>query len=144
MKNRLVFLVVVAILFSCSKSTVEQKYEAWKLVEMTGQMVDSKQTGADMAWQESYQLKPNGTFVKQREKNGVSNEASGSYKIEALSDGKYLMLTYDGNNPIIGNCDGGLKEALKLESDNKLRSSWWACDGPGLLYEKTEQNRDIK
>ncbi len=144
MKNRYVFLFLVVVLFSCNKSKVNLKYEAWKLVEMTGQIVDSKQTGADMSWQESYQLKPNGTFVKQREKNGVLNEASGSYEIDELSDGKYLILTYDRNDNIIGNCDAGLTESLKFEADNRLRSSWWACDGPGLLYEKIEQNADNK
>ncbi len=137
MKNRLVFLVL--LLFSCNKSTGGQQYETWKLIEMTGQTVDSKKNGVEMEWQESYLLEPNGRFIKKRDRNGVLNEVYGSYETQELSDGKYLMLTHDKHNSLIGNCDSGLTEVLKYDK-NRLSGNWWMCDGPGLLYERKDEN----
>ncbi|MBV7338390.1 hypothetical protein KFU94_61220 [Chloroflexi bacterium TSY] len=116
----------------------EQTPQKWQLVRMSGQMRDSETTGTNMAWQESYQLNTDGTFIKSREQNGVLEEKAGVFSFEELSDGKYLILTYETYSGIIGNCTLEPREVLRLESNQKLLGTWWACDGPGLEYERIE------
>jgi hypothetical protein len=65
-------------------------------------------------------------------------EESGTYTFINLSDGTYLELVYVSDNELIGNCTQEPKELLKLNSENKLTGTWWACDGPGLVYERVE------
>jgi hypothetical protein len=94
--------------------------------------------GTAMTWQEYYLLNLDGTFIKSREQNGVLTEVSGKYSFESSSNEKYLILTYSTTNSIIGSCTSDLTEALVFKSNNTLFSSWAACDGPALTYEKAE------
>ncbi len=146
MKNLLLLFILLFTSFSCSKendSNVEFKStqypQNWRLVQMTGSITGvPPSTGKDMSWQESYTLQRDKTFIKSREIDNVTTKASGTYDFISLSDGTYLELTYRSNNTIIGNCSSDIKELLKLSADNKLTGTWWACDGPGLLYERVE------
>jgi len=120
----------------------ESYLEKWQLVEMSGDLAEVKPaTGSDMAWQEYYLLYEDDTFKKVRERDGNVKEASGTYEFVTLSDGEYLELTYPSENELIGNCTGEPEELLRVESESKLIGTWWACDGPGLVYEKVEQNQ---
>ena len=105
---------------------------------MTGQIPNSETTGIDMEWQEFYLLNSDRTFIKSRERNGVLTEEPGSFSFEDLSDGKYLVLTYEADNDIIGNCTSDLKEVLMVKSETRMLSTWSACDGPGLEYKRIE------
>ena len=137
----LFFLILIGFLSACTKDndpTPETEGEQWQLVKMWGQIPNSETTGEDMEWQESYFLLDNGEFLKSRTQNGVEKEARGKASFEELSDGMYLVLEYEENNDLIGNCFGDLREELFLESEDKLISTWQACDGPGLEYEKVE------
>lgn len=89
-----------------------------------------------MAWQETFVLNEDHTFRKVREQSGEIKEASGTYAFVKLSDGKYLELTYNTENELIGNCTGESKELLRLQDENKLTGTWQACDGPGLVYKR--------
>jgi len=113
----------------------------WQLVEMSGQLANEPPaTGSAMAWQEYYLLYEENTFKKVREQNGQVKEASGTYEFVTLSDGEYLELIYPSENNLIGNCTGEPKEYLSVASESKLIGTWWACDGPGLVYEKVSQS----
>ncbi len=142
MGKRILLFMTIAILSSCNKeddgNPESELTGNWKLIEMSGSIPNSETTGSDMEWQENYLLNTNGTFLKSRERDGITTEESGNFMFEELSDGKYLMLTYATDNEIIGNCTSELTEVLRLRSDSTLFGTWSACDGPGLVYEKTD------
>ncbi|PTX15139.1 hypothetical protein C8N40_10826 [Pontibacter mucosus] len=153
--NKLLLLpLLVLILFSCSQkdeldsmnreesthqalSNIKQA-QKWQLVQMSGQIRNSVQKGADMPWQEHYVLNPDGSFSKVRQKGDETTAATGVYTYHSTAGEQYLELTYQSLNTIIGSCDAaGLKETLMVHKDG-LQSSWWACDGPGLWYEQVK------
>ncbi|MEK6478109.1 hypothetical protein WJR50_11260 [Catalinimonas sp. 4WD22] len=116
---------------------VEQK---WKLVQMSGSIANvPPTTGSDMPWQEYYVLYTDSTFLKSRTVGGVEEQAGGTYAFVVLEDGEYLELSYASDNELIGNCSQEAKEFLYLENEDKLIGTWWACDGPGLVYQRVEE-----
>lgn len=144
-------MTLAAVLYACSNESNDKKMDAeqpekvsdtgqfpqkWQLIKMSGNMAGSETTGDQMAWQESYVLNEDHTFRKVREQSGEKKEASGAYAYVNLSDGKYLELSYNSANELIGNCTGDAKELLRLQDKNKLIGTWQACDGPGLVYER--------
>jgi hypothetical protein len=141
MKNVIFISLLVCIFLSCTKDDefdFEKYPQKWQLIKMTGQIPNSETTGADMEWQEFYLLNSDRTFIKSRERNGVLTEEPGTFSFEDLSDGKYLVLTYEADNDIIGNCTSDLKEVLMVKSETRMLSTWSACDGPGLEYKRIE------
>lgn len=141
MKNLIFISLLICSLFSCSeddKFNFEQYPQKWQLVKMTGQIPNSEVTGANMEWQESYMLNSDGTFTKYRERSGILTEASGTFAFKDLSGGKYLELTYESDNDIIGSCYSEPSESLWLKSKNKLMGTWSYCDGPGLEYRRVD------
>lgn len=145
MKNLILITFLTCTLFSCSKDIIDKKFDLeeypqkWQLIKMTGQIPSSEKTGIDMEWQEFYLLNSNGTFIKSREQNGLVSEESGTFSLEESNNEKHLVLFYDFDNALIGSCySSELKEELVLKSDNSLFSTWSACDGPGLEYERME------
>ena len=143
--KKLIFLTLFScIFFSCKKDTCndmvfdQNKYpQKWKLIEMAENFQTKVTTGANMPWQESYVLDVNGTFIKTRLQDGQTSEGTGSYTIHVdYANAKYIQLKYDTLNNIIGSCYSQ-EEYLRFEAD-KLISSWAACDGPGLTYQRTE------
>lgn len=138
-----VIAIVLAILQSCSgddtATTAEKQndQEKWQLVRMWGQIPNSETTGDDMYWQESYVLHTDSTFIKNRIQNGVTVKAKGTYQFTETTEGIYLLLTHDIKNNLIGNCLGNsLVETMWLTDEDTMISSWQACDGPGLEYQK--------
>ncbi|MDZ7692138.1 MAG: hypothetical protein U5K69_13570 [Balneolaceae bacterium] len=103
-------------------------------------MIPSETTGEDMAWQESYVLYTDHTFVKSstRYGDGETIKAEGTYTIENATDRKRLVLTYPNDNDIIGNCTSEPEEYLYFNSNNKLVNAWSMCDGPELEYKRVE------
>ncbi len=146
MKNVLLLSLLICIASSCTSDnemdpefTDKQQVEKWKLVQMTSNIIDAAPvTGSNMDWQEVYQLSPDKTFLKFRQINDKIIEIAGTYSFVSLSNGTYLELVYKSDHELIGNCTSDNIELLLLSSENKLTATWWACDGPGLLYERTE------
>ena len=143
MKKQILFLMIIGILFSCDKNDDDINLETeiignWELIQMTGSIPNSETTGTDMEWQETYQLNNDGTFQKSRDRDGVITEISGTYNIIDLSDGKYLEFIFNDESQIIGSCYSGLKDEMFFQSENIFSSTWSACDGPGLVYEKVD------
>jgi hypothetical protein len=112
--------------------------QTWKLVKMTGSMINTETTGANMDWQETILLNADGTFTKTRDRNNETVEASGTYSFALTADLKIaeLTLTYPSENNLIGSCYGLLIEKYLLFTQCKLTGTWSHCDGPGLEYEK--------
>jgi hypothetical protein len=139
MKTLLSILLLIGVLTSCKReSDIEQFPQKWQLVKMYGQIFNSEVTGSEMEWQEFYLLKSDGSFTKSRQRNGVLNEASGTFSFKDYADGKYLELTYSSNNPIIGSCISDQKELLWVKSEILMQGTWTNCDGPGLIYERNK------
>jgi len=137
MRNLILIALLICTFYSCKKD--DEKYpQKWQLTTMSGQLANVFVKGTALPWQEYYLLNADGTFIKSREQNGVLTEVSGKYSFEVLSNDKYLMLTYETTNSIIGNGTSDLKEVLVVQADNTLFSSTAACDGPSLTYEKVE------
>src|SRR5690606_11983228 len=96
------------VLVSCSKNEDTLKSEhfalndfpqTWKLVKMTGSLEGSESIGEEMAWQENYHFKADGTFLKTRNTAGESESATGRYIYE--SENQQFLLDYDRFNEII-------------------------------------------
>lgn len=151
MKNLIFVALVIGNLISCSfdkgidpesleeNNDIEKYYDKWELVEMSGNMANMPAaTGSEMEWQEYYILNLDSTFTKSRKRDDIVKEESGTYVFVALSDGKYLELSYKSDNDLIGNCTSEPRELLKLNSDNTMIGTWWACDGPGLVYKRAK------
>lgn len=146
MKQLFIILITTLSLNSCAvkdDTDVDLKANAtqkWKLVSMTGSVANiPPTTGDDLPWQEYYFLYADDTFVKSRKQDGEVKEAGGTFEIQTLSDGNYLVLTYDSESELRGDCSSQeLKEFLSIISATKMSNTWNACDGPGLTYERVE------
>lgn len=151
MRNLISATVIAGILISCSFNRgvdlenlnenfdPEHYPQKWKLIEMSGNIANlSPSTGSDMAWQEYYLLHSDSTFTKSRKQDETVTEESGTYAFVVLPDGEYLELSYESDNNLIGNCTSETKELLKVNSGNKMIGTWWACDGPGLVYTRVK------
>lgn len=145
MKSIILICTILLTTVSCSKKEDPAKPidfsagnfpQKWVLVKMTGNMQGSQTTGQDMEWQETYLLRADGSFTKTRITGSETLEAEGTYEAKNSSGEELLVLTFNEDSAIIGNCTGDNKETLQLTSDATLQSSWFACDGPGLYYEK--------
>lgn len=115
-------------------SNLGKDTQVWKLVEMTGSMVNSQTVGENMDWQETYEFLPDGNFTKERIQDGKTSTATGKYRIQTARYGTNLILTYKDNSEIISTCTGTQEETLIATNNYKLQGTWSACDGPGLTY----------
>nr|MBC7612151.1 hypothetical protein [Pseudopedobacter sp.] len=56
-----------------------------------------------------------------------------------MGDEKYFVLQYTSSSDLIGNCNStALKEQLFIKSSQEIYSTWQACDGPGLDYQRVQ------
>lgn len=149
MKHLIYLMAFTVSLFSCggndgeelsSTSTSEGFPQKWVLVKMTNSFAgDPPATGEDMHWQEYYILNMDGTFLKHRQQGDEVVEAEGSYTIFTQTDGKYIELKYASETDLISSCtpQGGT-DVLFVISENEVKGTWEACDGPGLFYKRAE------
>ncbi len=132
--------MIIGVLFSCSRNddgNLETEIIGnWKLIQMTGSIPNSETTGTQMEWQETYRLNTDGTFQKSRDRDGVLTDVSGTYDLFDSSNGRFLEFIFNDESEIIGSCYSNLKEEMFFQSENIFLSTWNACDGPGLKYEK--------
>ena len=141
MKKQILFLMIIGILCSCSKNEINLENQIignWKLIQMSGTIPNSETTGTEMDWQETYLLNTDGTFQKSRNRDGVITEISGTYKLINNSTESLLELNFNSKSEIIGSCTSNTKETMNIQSETIFLSSWNACDGPGLRYEKID------
>ena len=141
MKRLAIIITFLSIFLSCTKdtevaTTTTDYLGKWTLVKMSGSMINSVTTGTTMEWQEAYLFKNDGTFEKSRIRGTVETKAVGTYTMIQYPDGKYLELMYTKESELIGSCYGNLKEELYFATNTTLSSTWSACDGPGLEYQK--------
>jgi hypothetical protein len=145
MKYLTIIIAFLTIFSSCTKDTEETTASTtadylgkWTLVKTSGSISNSEVTGTAMEWQEFYLFKNDRTFIKSRVRNEVKTTFSGTYTIKNSPNTRYLELTYPNDNETIGNCTGDLIEDLCFTANNTLSSTWSACDGPGLEYQKVD------
>jgi hypothetical protein len=133
-------LLLIPMLVGCTNDgfDTDSYPQKWQLVKMSGQVPNSEQTGADMAWQEYYIFQNNGSFLKQRVQDGVQYNASGSYTLKTTAEGQFFELIHTADSEIVGSCYGNQNESLWLQSNKQLVGIWQACDGPGLEYRRTQ------
>lgn len=150
MKNAFFLFPLISLLLSCSTETgkVDSLLSVtgeWVLVEMSGSLVGSTTSGEEMHWQEKYLLNPDGTFIKTREIGDEIIKAEGTYitdnnTTDVQNDPQLeiaVEFIFEENNEIIGSCrPASLKEYMFIYRDQKMKSTWNACDGPPLLYER--------
>ncbi len=148
----LVRVLIIGLLVSCSEDPdslkesctgkidleTQQFPQVWKLVKISGGMLNTETTGANMYWQETIQLNADGTFIKHREENNHASEASGTYSFALAGDQESieLTLTYSSARNLVVSCYGQLTEKYILQTKCKLVGTWTHCDGYGLYYEK--------
>lgn len=139
MKNSILFITLIGLFFSCVAVEETQPeldldiIGQWNLIKMQGSFnPDEMVEGEEMEWQETYYFYDDITFTKIRLTNGISMQRSGIY----TQVKETVILTFDGDSEIIGNCGLKNSETLYFNADNTLKNSWEACDGPLLIYEK--------
>lgn len=139
MKKILTFLFTIIILSSCkNEKSIGISTQTWKLIKMTGR-ANPELTGNKMFWQEIYQLNKDSSFIKTRVSQTSTLTASGTYTIETIDAQNYFVFKYPTQNELIGSCNSSsLKEYLNIQSNNYMFSTWQACDGPGLEYQRTQ------
>jgi len=99
--------------------------------------------GVDMPWQESIFLWGDGTFVKHYVKEGVEENAKGTYTYVTQDEIDYVELTFnDPKSPLVEACGAEPgKVLIKIDSATRFTSgAWTPCDGPSLIYEKKVAN----
>ncbi|WP_298417297.1 lipoprotein [uncultured Kordia sp.] len=141
MKKIILLLLTIVLVSSCNSDddTISNEvFGNWILTSMHGSIPNSLVTGAAMEWQESYLLNTDGSFVKVRQRDGVTTEATGTFVISITQDGRTLTLTFDTDNDIIASCSY-LVEYMVFQSESSFNSTWEICDGAGLTYKKTNQ-----
>lgn len=139
--NKFLYIVSVILLFtSCDQkedSMPEQSNlfpQTWKLVQMSGNMQNSTTFGADMEWQEEYNLRFGNSFTKRRTQNGETKAISGLFIIEILDGTRQITFTYPSESELIGSCTGINEEQWIFQSETVAVGTWQQCDGPGLVY----------
>lgn len=141
MKNLFPLSFLAVTLSSCTpdkKIKSKECPEKWQLVRMTRDADTAQLIGADMDWQEWYLLNPDKTFTKTRNRDNRVVEENGTYASFTLMDGRFLELTYPSENELIGNCILEPVETLIVKSKKEMTNIWVACDGPGLVYERSD------
>lgn len=153
MQKLILLVALILTLLSCSKEEdqvvnesclgeinleSQQFPQVWRLIKMTGSMINSETTGENMSWQEYIRINADGTFTKHREQNNKTIEVSGTYSFELIDPDQSTELTlfYESESELIGNCYNQLMEKYILPSKCKLQGTWSYCDGPGLEYER--------
>ncbi|MCE2612341.1 hypothetical protein LVD13_05095 [Flavobacteriaceae bacterium D16] len=141
-------LVLIVLSLSCTNDNQEINSlefnasvlpQKWKLVSMTGNFSGSVEEGEDMEWQETYILTSDQTFTKTRETAELTLTGTGTFQFFSENEAVGIVFTFNEDFEIIGNCTGDQIEYLYLDTDQKtLVASWWACDGPGLFYQRIE------
>jgi hypothetical protein len=138
MKKSFFICILLVLLFACSKFYLDKFPQTWQLIKISSDQVpnDSGTTGTDMPYQELYLLNSDGTFIKSREKDGITTEASGSFSVIESEGEKYFELIYNSSNdPLISSCSPG-KEVLWIKSEKTIVGTWSYCDGPILEYQR--------
>ena len=146
MKKILIILFVLPFL-SCSteaeKSVDPGLVGQWVLTQTSGQFQGSEKTGSEMPFQESYYLNDDGSFLKIRHIAGEELHAEGTFELSETGstiNGEdviiFVELEHGSINPLIANCTSTLTEHLYLASAQQLISTYEACDGLGLVYQK--------
>lgn len=138
MVKKLILFVCICLFVSCNENEPVpfEVLGEWKLIQMSGSIPNSETTGADMEYQERYIFNEDKTFQRIRDTKGTIAELSGVYKIYDTAHEKTLELIYSTKNQMIGSCTSELKELMNITSNSTFSSTWQACDGPGLDYEK--------
>lgn len=144
MKQKLLVILLGIVFLNSCKNNDEYNIQTevignWKLIQMTGNIPNAVTTGTEMEWQETYQFFNDGTFKKSRNKDEVIIEVSGVYDIINNSTETLIHLNFSNESEIVGSCTSNTKETMKLQSQNIFLSSWSACDGPGLKYERVNK-----
>ena len=145
MKKFAILAVSIFIFTSCSTDdeiTERDLPGEWQLVRTTTPSGDSER-GAEMDWQESYFLRADGTFTKERVWDGETSAAEGAFILHDEPYGNagtaHISMVYESQNDLIASCyTSQLKEKLYFESDELMVSSWEHCDGLGLEYAKKD------
>ena len=138
MKKSIIFTLLFVAFYSCSKFDLDEFPQKWQLVKITSDQVPNSpvRTGKDMEYQEFYLLNSDGTFIKSREKDGNTTEASGSFIVKENEGEKYFELIFiSANDPLIGSCNPG-KEVLLIKTEKTIVGTWSYCDGPILEYQR--------
>lgn len=143
MKKSILYFLMLSLFFACTNDKKENTSMGvtgkWTLTKMGGNFSTNPNTmitGINMEWQEYYIFNEDGTFIKSRQRNGNTTEVVGTYASTTSNNSISLELVFNSESEIVGTCDGQLKESLFITSGNILKSSWSACDGPLLEYEK--------
>lgn len=102
----------------------------WKLSKMVASWGNQETPASDFDYEEFYEFASDGSFRKYRN-TGESDK--GTYEVKELSDGMYVIATFEEGAELIVSCMPG-QEALKIGDDGTLVGGALPCDGPALYF----------
>ena len=93
--------------------------QKWELVQMHFPSQNKLQKGLNMAWQESYLLLPDSTFLKKRMTTTETITAEGKFYTEKQNGETYLRFEFNKEGNIINTNDFVTDERLLISTENK-------------------------
>lgn len=141
MKKIIAFISLVTIAYSCTVNSMDdlqnRTIENWQLVSITDNATTS-QTTNELNIEERLTLLNDSLFTRTRQADANSWVLEGTYSLMNVDNNKYLVLHYNTESNIIGNCSNNLNEVFIFNSDNEISNTWYQCGGPKLQYRKSE------
>lgn len=135
-------ILLIFVCLSCQTNALEEEQglfklqnapQKWELISITSSWTNETTTVDDLDWNEFYILRPDSTFLKSRETDGNTIEATGTFTNVDSSDRPYLELLFETGGELRASCSQG-KELLSYKRNTLINGSWVACDGPRMVY----------
>ena len=94
--------------------------QKWELIQMRFPSENIQQEGLKMAWQESYLLLPDSTFLKKRMTNTETITAEGKFYTEKLNNEIYIRFEFDKTSVDLEEDPFSENERLLMTDDNVM------------------------
>ena len=142
--RKLCVLLVCMCFFACSDSddsgnvfNIDSFPQRWELTTMTGSIRGAVFEGDQLPWQESINLKGDGSFIKVRLIDNQTLQGAGIFVFSEENDQMFLTLEFDSETELIESCSREkITESFLMPTANLLNGGSAPCDGPGLFYIK--------
>lgn len=139
MRRWICLLMVVVTVCSCSNdgiATDNSQVEKWTLYRVTFPDGNTTSNNDDLDIADALTLVNDTLFYRERSAATLSWKLTGTYHYMEHENHNYIVLKYNDDSEIIGNCSGNLNEVFRFTSESEIYNIWSDCDGPKLEYKR--------
>ncbi len=139
MKRWIYLFIAGTILYSCYSDDItanNDQIQKWELYSVTFPESTTVIQGDGLEILDELTLVSDSLFFRNRHVGTLSWELSGTYHYMEYQNDNYMVLKYDDESEIIGNCSGNSNEVFRFTSENEIYNTWSDCDGPKLQYKR--------